>query len=45
MKKFPSLESMRIKSQSKPRQTVEQQLAIAHMMAARGHGKIGRKAN
>jgi hypothetical protein len=44
MKKYPPLESMRIKRPDRPRQSWEQQLAIAQMMSSRGLGKIG-KAN
>lgn len=42
LKKYPSLESMQIKTRA-PRQTWQQQLAIAHMWASRNKGTMGRK--
>jgi hypothetical protein len=42
LKKFPPLDALRIKTPSRARQSAEQQLAIAKMMAARGFGKIGK---
>ena len=44
LKKYPTLEQMQIKkaSSNKPRQTWQEQLAIAHMWASRGKGSIGR---
>jgi hypothetical protein len=45
MKKYPSLQSISMKSPVPKRQSWEQQLAIAKMWSARNRGKIGRKAN
>lgn len=42
MKKYPKLDELRIKPQAKARQSVNQQLAVARMWAARGIGKIGK---
>lgn len=42
MKKYPRLDELRIKPQAKPRQNVEQQIAVARMWAARGIGKVGK---
>lgn len=44
LKKFPPLDSLKIKPAAQKRQTWEQQLAIAHMLASRGLGKISRKS-
>jgi hypothetical protein len=46
LKRYPTLESLQIRKMvpSKPRQTWQEQLAIAHMWASKNHGKIG-KAN
>lgn len=42
MKKYPKLDDLRVKPQASSRQSVEQQLAIARMWAARGIGTIGK---
>lgn len=42
MKKFPPLDALRIKPLAKQRQSVDQQMAIARMWAARGIGKMGK---
>jgi hypothetical protein len=41
-KRYPSLKSLMVQENKKPSQTWQQQLAIAHMWASQGYGKIGR---